>query len=78
MKKNPNYRVGHSPITGQIFAGTVLKNGLWSENRYDVTDSAFGAVAQALLSRDESFTFQIKDKKYIMTVKEIIETPKQE
>lgn len=70
MKGNSNFRVGCSPITGQIFAGNVLKNGLWSENRYDVTDTAFGAVAQALLVMDQSFTFTIKDKEYIMSVKE--------
>jgi hypothetical protein len=76
MKKNQtvDFRVGCSPITKQIFAGKVLKNGLWSETKYDVTDTAVGAVAQHLLDRNEKFCFSFKNgKKYEMEVKEIVE-----
>jgi phosphotransferase system HPr-like phosphotransfer protein len=45
MKKK--LHVGASPLTGTIYAGTVLKDGAtWSTNRQDVTMDALVAVAQ--------------------------------
>lgn len=39
--------VGTSPITGTIYAGTLLKDRqTWSTNRSDVTGMACGAVAE--------------------------------
>ena len=39
--------VACSPLTGNIYAGTVLKNGFtWSANKQDVTNEAIIAVAQ--------------------------------
>ena len=42
MKK---IRIGTSPLTGTIFAGTVLKDGMWAAGKQDVTDDALFAVA---------------------------------
>lgn len=45
MKKK--LHVGASPLTGTIYAGTVLKDGYtWSTDRQDVTTDALVAVAQ--------------------------------
>lgn len=45
MKKK--LHVGASPLTGTIYAGTVLKDGAtWSTDRQDVTMDALVAVAQ--------------------------------
>ena len=38
--------VGMSPLTGTIFAGTILKDGMWAAGKQDVTDEALFAVAQ--------------------------------
>lgn len=46
MKK---IRVGASPLTGTIFAGTLLKDGrTWSANKHDVTDDVLFSVAMHL------------------------------
>lgn len=45
MKKK--LHVAASPLTGTIFAGTVLKDGhTWGANKQDVTIDALVAVAQ--------------------------------
>ena len=38
--------VAASPLTGTIYAGTVLKSGIWGANKQDVTMEALVAVAQ--------------------------------
>jgi len=39
--------VGTSPINGEIFAGTLMKDGVsWSENKTEVTMQALYAVAE--------------------------------
>jgi hypothetical protein len=39
--------VGCGPVTGEIFAGTLLKDGrTWSANKQDVTIEALVAVAE--------------------------------
>lgn len=43
-----DFKVGCSPITSKIYAGKVLKNGMWGV-KHNVTDTAVGAVAQHLL-----------------------------
>jgi len=45
-----NLHVAASPLTGTIFAGTVLKDGrTWSANKTDVTVEALVAVAEHTL-----------------------------
>lgn len=42
--------VGCSPITGTIYAGTVLKDGrTWGANKTDVTGAAIGAVCEHVM-----------------------------
>lgn len=42
--------IGCGPITGTIYVGTVLKDGMtWGANKQDVTKDALVAVAQHVL-----------------------------
>lgn len=44
--------IGTSPLTGKIYAGTLLKDQqTWSANRDDVTGMACGAVAEHVMRR---------------------------
>lgn len=46
--------VGCSPITGTIYAGTVLKDGrTWGANKTDVTGTAIGAVCEHVMPNKE-------------------------
>jgi hypothetical protein len=47
VKKNLHIAV--SPLTGTIFAGKVLKSGLWAANKTDLTIEALVAVAEHAL-----------------------------
>lgn len=64
-----DYKVGTSPLTGRIYAGTVKKDGTWGANKKDVTDTAPGAVAAHLIQRNEIIEFYYKDgNKYELKV----------
>ena len=39
-------KVAISPLTGKIYAGSVIKGGLWGKNKTDVTMGAICAVAE--------------------------------
>jgi hypothetical protein len=64
-------RIGCSPITGTIYAGSVSKTGLWGNNKCDVTQEAVRAVAQNLLQTDEKLQFKYEDDWYELSVKKI-------
>lgn len=66
-------KIGCSPLTSQIYSGVVLQNGMWSNTKHDVTDTAPAAVAQHLLQKDESIEFNYgKDgKRYRLQVVEV-------
>lgn len=68
-----DFKVGCSPLTSNIFAGKVLKNGTWGNVKHDVTDTAVGAVAQHLLQLDEKLQFQYRGKTYELKVVEVSE-----
>jgi len=51
-----------------LFAGNVLKNGMWGNTKHDVTDSAVGAVAQHLLQLDQKMQFNYKGEEYEIKV----------
>ncbi len=42
-------KVGTSPLTNQIFCGTVKVNNMWGANKTDVTVDALFAVAEHAL-----------------------------
>ena len=63
-------KVGCSPLTSEIFAGIVLKNGTWKK-KDNVTKTAVGAVAQHLLQLDEKMQFTYKGEQYELKVVKI-------
>ena len=66
------FKIGCSPLTSTIYAGSILKNGTWGKNKRDVTDTATSAVAQHLMQLDESIEFDHKNgKKYRLQVVEV-------
>lgn len=67
-----NFKIGCSPLTSVIYAGKVLKNGMWAATKYDVTGTAPAAVAQHLIQLDQSIEFTHSNgKKYRLQVVEI-------
>jgi len=66
-----DFKVGCSPLTSRLFAGKVLKNGTWSQQRHDVTDTAVGAVAQHLLQLEEKMQFNYKGELYEIKVEKV-------
>ena len=67
-----NFKVGCSPLTNRLYAGNVLKNGMWGRDRHDVTDSAVSAVALHLLQLDEKVQFNYKGDSYEIKVVKVI------
>ncbi len=66
------FKVGCSPLTSEIYAGPVSKNGTWGK-KHKVTDTAVEAVAQHLLQKDEHVVFTYIGKQYKLQVVEYIE-----
>lgn len=69
-----NFKVGCSPLTANIYAGQVIKDGTWKNIKHDVTDSAIIAVAHRLVILDEMLEFGYRGRTYQLKV---IETEKQ-
>lgn len=47
-------RIGTSPLTNRIFAGTLLKDGrTWAANKQDVTIEAIAAVVDHCLGHEK-------------------------
>jgi hypothetical protein len=68
---NNKIRVGCSPITGTIYAGSVSKTGLLGKNKVDVTDDAIRSVALSLLYTDVLYQFIYEGRKYELAVNKI-------
>ncbi len=68
-----DFKVGCSPLTSRLFAGKVLKNGMWGQTKHDVTDSAVGAVTQHLLQLDKKVQFTYKGEQYVIKVVKVVE-----
>jgi hypothetical protein len=66
-----DFKVGCSPLTSKLYAGKVLKNGMWGQTKHDVTDSAVGAVAQHLLQLNEKMQFNYKGELYEIKVEKV-------
>lgn len=54
-----------------IYAGTLNKKGNRWLHKSDVTEEAFGAVAQYCLEHNEAIDFDYKGKRYRLQVTEI-------
>jgi hypothetical protein len=71
MKKQ--IRVGCSPLTGTIFAGTLLKDGrTWASGKHDVTLDALVAVAQHIknFGKDVQITDAAGNVEFVLSLKE--------
>ena len=62
-------RIACSPLTGSIFAGSIVKEGIW-RNKIDVTDQVYAAVIEANLNKLHNMSFG--ERTFELTVKEII------
>ena len=71
-------RVGMAPITGRIFAGSLMKDGrTWAADRTDVTIDALVAVAEHTLKFGEPVEISRPDgtPEYRITVERLGEQP---
>jgi len=67
--------VGISPINGEIFAGTLMKDGVsWSSNRNDVTIQTLFAVAEHVAMHRDTDTIVMRRNgkpQFEITVKDL-------
>lgn len=69
-----NLHIAASPLTGTIFAGSVLKNGrTWGANKKDVTIEALVAVAEHAMKFGEPVVISKPDgtPEYRITVEHL-------
>ena len=69
-----NIHIAASPLTGTIFAGSVLKNGrTWGANKKDVTIEALVAVAEHAMKFGEPVVISKPDgtPEYRITVERL-------
>jgi len=69
--------VGTSPITNRIFAGHVLKCGVfWGEGKQDVTGAACGAVVEHVIANGEPVVVSVNGvPTYEISVRKIEDQP---
>ena len=76
MAVKNDYRVGTSPLTGDIYCGRVSKNNIWVGEKHHVTSSAVAAVAEHLIFKKESAVFNDnKGNKIVLSIMAV--TPSQ-
>lgn len=70
MKK---LHIAASPLTGTIFAGSVLKNGTWAAGKQDLTIEALVAVAEHGMKFGRPIEISMSDGKleYRITVERL-------
>ena len=71
------FKVGCSPITGTIYAGTVREdkkgNIVWTNNRHEVTEEAVDAVVQRLKTlpnKMEQYKWKLDGVEYVLKLEE--------
>lgn len=66
--------MGASPLTGQIFQGTLnTEKGMWVEKKEDVTEQAVKAVAEHLMIKKQKYAYVVKDGKYLILSHQIVD-----
>lgn len=58
-------------LTGRIYAGRVNAKGMFVGEKDDVTETAWSAVAEHLIHKNEEIHFSIKGKKHVLKVEEL-------
>ncbi|HBU8666353.1 hypothetical protein ABLV11_00330 [Klebsiella sp. GW_Kp181] len=67
--------MGASPLTGQIFQGTLnTDTGMWVGKKEDVTEHAVKAVAEHLMIKKQKYAYGIKGGKYLVVSHEIVDS----
>ena len=71
MAKNP-IKIMSGMLTGRIYAGRVNpKSQMFIGEKEDVTETAWSAVAEHLIHKNEEICFSIKSKRYVLKVEEL-------
>lgn len=66
--------MGASPLTGQIFQGTLnTEKGMWVGKKEDVTEKAVKAVAEHLMIKKQKYAYGVKDGKYLILSHQIVD-----
>ncbi|EBF8131256.1 TPA: DUF7446 family protein [Salmonella enterica] len=66
--------MGASPLTGQIFKGTLnTEKGMWVGKKEDVTEQAVKAVAEHLMIKKQKYAYVVKDGKYLILSHQIVD-----
>lgn len=65
------FTVACSPLSGTIYAGKPVKDGMWGKVKHDVTDAATSAVAMHLHQKKCAYEFDIKGKTYTLSFNEV-------
>lgn len=70
MKK---IHIASSPLTGTIFAGTFIKEGVWATGEQDITYEATNAVANHLLKNGGTIVLvnESGQPEYEMTINKV-------
>jgi hypothetical protein len=85
MPKNkpPEFHVGIGEISGTIYAGTLMRNGIVWKDRSDVTDEAIAAVRDHLMEKAKAggletygYSWKLKDGGKVQLLVKIL--PKEE
>lgn len=72
MKK---IHIATSPLTGTIFAGTIIKKCVWAAGKQDVTNAAISAVADHILKNGGTVVLanESGQPEYEMTINKVRE-----
>ena len=62
------FKVGCSPLSAKIYAGTLLKDGTWSNNKQEVTNDAIESVAAHLLIDKKTVELDYDGDTYILQI----------
>jgi hypothetical protein len=61
-------KIGISPLTSEIYIGSVLKDSTWGKNKTNVTKQAPLVVAEYLVRRNIRIEFNYLEETYVLKV----------
>ena len=66
--------MGASPLTGQIFQGTLnTEKRMWVGRKEDVTEQAVKAVAEHLLIKKTRYAYRMEGGQYLVLSHEVVD-----
>ena len=66
--KDKKIHIAASPLTGTIFAGKVLKSGVWASGKQDVTIEALIAVSEHAIKFGKPVVISNEDGKPLFEI----------